>query len=89
MSVNRIVTWTSPTVRFQKIYVFKDGEMIDQVGVTVEELNETLLALMEKYSIKQLDFSGSHLYAQGLVKNFQESNPTLKFDINNIRIHYV
>ena len=70
MNVNRIVIWTSPTVRFQKLYVFKDGEMVDQVGVTVEDLNDTLLALMDKYHIKQLDFSGTHNYAEGLVHDF-------------------
>lgn len=88
MNVNRIVIWTSPTVRFQKLYVFKDGEMVDQVGVTVEDLNDTLLALMDKYRIKQLDFSGTHNYAEGLVHDFQAKS-NLKFGINDIRINYV
>ena len=89
MSNNHIVIWTSPTVRFQKIFIYKEGELVSQLGVTVEDLNEILIELMDKYNIKQLDFSGTHSYARGLVKSFQESNPTLKFDVNNIRINYV
>ena len=85
---NKIVIWTSPTIRFQKLYVFKEGEMVDQIGVTVEDLNETLLALMNKYNINRLDFSGTHSYAEGLVKDFQEKS-MLKFGVNDVRINYV
>lgn len=88
MSVNRIVIWTSPTIRFQKLYVFKDGEMVDKAGVTIEDLNDTLLAFMDKYHIRQLDFSGTHSYAEGLVRDFQAKS-NLKFGVNDIRINYV
>ena len=88
MTNDRIVIWTSPTIRFQKLYVFKDGVMVDQIGVIVEDLNETLAAFIEKYSIRRLDFSGSHNYAKGLVEDFQEKS-MLKFGVNDIRISYV
>lgn len=89
MAGNKIIIWTSPVENFQKIYVFKDGVIVDQFGIQVTELNEILPALIEKYSINRLDFSGSHIYAEGLVKSFQESAPHLKFGLNDIRINYV
>jgi len=88
MTYDRIVIWTSPTERFQKLYVFKDGALIDQMGVEPENLSDTLTALVNKYTINRLDFSGTHSYAEGLVHEFQEKS-MLDFGVNDIRINYV
>ena len=89
MTYDRIVIWTSPTEPFQKIYVFKDGAQVDQFGIQVSELNEILPALIEKYNINRLDFSGSHVYAEGLIEQFKNSTPNLRFGLNDIRINIV
>jgi hypothetical protein len=88
MTYDRIVIWTSPVEKFQKLYVFKDGVLVDQMGIAVDDLNDTLEALISKYTINRLDFSGAHAYAEGLVKDFQEKS-MLDFGVNDIRINYV
>lgn len=88
MTYDRIVIWTSPIERFQKLYVFKDGALVDQMGVEPENLSDTLMALIDKYTINRLDFSGNHSYAEGLANEFQEKS-MLDFGVNGIRINYV
>ena len=88
MTYDRIVIWTSPTERFQKLYVFKDGALVDQMGIEVDNFYDTLNALIEKYSINRLDFSGTRSYSEGLANDFQEKS-MLNFGVNDIRINYV
>lgn len=88
MIENKIIIWTSPIAPFQQLYVYKDGERIEKFGAKVENLTDILITAIEKYDITQLDFSGSHVFAQGLVRDFQRQYAT-KYSIDNIKINYV
>ena len=85
---DRIIIWTSPLAPFQQLYIYKDSEKVDQIGAQVNDLADILTTAIEKYKIYQLDFSGSHIFAQGLVRAFQQHYAT-KYSIDNITINYV
>lgn len=85
---DRIIIWTSPMAPFQQLYIYKDSEKVDQIGAKVDNLADILMAAIEKYEIYQLDFSGSHIFAQGLVRDFQQHYAT-KYSIDNLKINYV
>ena len=85
---DKIIIWTSPIAPFQQLYVYKNGERVEHFGAKIEDLADLLIAAIEKYEITQLDFSGAHVFAQGLVRDFQRQY-TAKYSIDNIKINYV
>jgi hypothetical protein len=87
METNKIIVWTSPIAPFQKIYVIKNGDMVDQVGVQFDDLEDVIVAMCQKYSITQIDFSGTHSYGKRVGDSLEANNVTkygLAFDIQYI-----
>lgn len=85
--INKIIVWTSPTVPFQRVYVIKNGDMIDQVGVQFDDLEEVIVAMCQKYNITQIDFSGIHSYGKRIGDLLEANNVAkygLTFDIRYI-----
>ena len=76
--MNKIIIWTSPTAPFQKIYVMKEGELVDQMGVLPNNLEGIVYALVDKYQIMDIDFSGTPSFAEGFMTTLR----------NNQIIHY-
>lgn len=86
--VNKIIVWTNPTAPFQKVYVMKEGVLIDQLGVKVEDVEDVVFALMDKHGITQIDFSGAVAFAEHFGKNIQEANVT-KYGARDLIINYL
>lgn len=88
MEINKIIVWTSPTSLFQKIFVMKEGTMIDKMGVQINDLEETLFSLVDKYEIYQIDFSGTQSFAKGIGDKLN-NNQITKYNCTKISINYV
>ena len=79
MDATKIIVWTNPTAPFQKIYVFKDGNLVDQMGITPNYIVNVVLELVEKYQINNIDFSGSKSFGEHFVKDLRnEANTNYK-----------
>ncbi len=70
--MKKIVGVLRPFDRRQNFYVYEDGNRIDKISVTLEEMNESLFALAQKHDIMRIDLSGPKQYARGLAKKLQE-----------------
>ena len=71
MDATKIIVWTNPTAPFQKIYVFKDGNLVDQMGITPNYIVNVVLELVEKYQINNIDFSGSKSFGEHFVESLR------------------
>ena len=78
MDVNKIIVWTNPTAPFQKVYVMKDGTLVDQLGVKFEDVEDVVYALADKYHISQVDFSGTPSYGEKIANNLK-NNQIVKY----------
>ena len=68
----KIVGVLRPFDRRQNFYVYEDGNRIDKISVTLEEMNESLFALAQKHDVMRIDLSGPKQYARGIAKKLQE-----------------
>ena len=75
---DKIIVWTSPVAPFQKIYVMKDGELVDQMGIMPNDIVDVVYALVDKYKIMDIDFSGAKSFATSFADELR----------NNQVIHY-
>jgi hypothetical protein len=88
MNLDRVVVWMSPTAPYQKAYVFQEGVLVDQAGVTVEDLEEVIYAFLIKYNINHLHFSGVHSFAEALGDKILTVG-AVEYGLNDLVIKYV
>lgn len=87
--MNRIIIRGDISDLFQHIYVYKDGEKIDSVGVLFEDVPETVLAYLEEYDdLNNIDLAGAKVYTQKLEQNIKDAL-ILKYNTTNITFRYV
>lgn len=73
METNKIIIWTNPTVPFQKIYVMKDGVLVDQMGVKFDDVEAIVYELANKYDIQDIHFSGANAYGEKIAKDIEKN----------------
>lgn len=83
--MNKIIVYTNPTAPFQKIIVFQDGIIIDQLGVQTDDVASTVRAFSQKYNIADVEFMGARDYSLGLMRKTQEQ--TKYSESLNIKYH--
>lgn len=86
--MKKIVGVLRPFDLKQNFYVYENGNKIDAATPTVDEINSTVLAFVEKYDIEQLDLVGPKQYAKGISKKFQEAELN-KYNQNKIVINLI
>jgi hypothetical protein len=86
--VTKIVGMVKPFDMKQNFYVYEDGNKIDAISATVDEMNESIFALAEKYNTEQVDLVGPKQYIKGLAKKFEEAEMT-KYNKNSIKINII
>lgn len=72
----------------QQFYVYENGNKIDAVPATMDEINNVIFALIEKHDVHTLDLVGPKQYARGIVTKFRESEMAL-YSKNIIEINLV
>jgi hypothetical protein len=72
----------------QNFYVYEDGNKLDSASPTIDEISETIFALMQEYDVSQLDLVGPKQYNKGLSKKIKEAE-MVKYDKNTLEINIV
>ena len=88
MEANKIVVWTNPTAPFQKIYVFKDGALVDQMGVKFEDAKDIIYALLDKYELTEVNFSGTYGYGEKIATAV-ENDQIIRYGKQKLDIKFV
>ncbi|MGN0992856.1 MAG: hypothetical protein ACI4PE_02950 [Bacilli bacterium] len=86
--MKKIVTMLQPFTINQNIIVYENGNKIDLIEVNMDNINEAILNLVEKYNIKQIDFVGAKQYAKG-IGNQLEKSELVKFGKSELEINYL
>lgn len=86
--VNKIIVWTNPTAPFQKIYVMKEGVLVDQIGVRIDDVKDVVYALADKYNIFDINFSGAPTYGEKIAKDI-ENGQIIHYGKNKITVTFV
>ena len=83
MNENKIIVITDPVSYFQRILALVDGKLVDQLGVSQDDLTETIDAFVAKYNATHIDVTGPKAYAMRYVQ--QLSDPT---KYSNLTVNY-
>lgn len=86
--MNRIIIRGDISAPYQHLYIYKDGERVDSIGVLFDDLGEMVLTCLNKYKLTQVDLSGSRLYMEGIEKKIREY-AVAKYDNFEINFKYV
>ena len=72
----------------QILMVYEDGNKIDMINSKLENLNDNIFTLMEKYNVYQLDLTGPKKYVKGL-KNQIDKDFVTKYSEKKIEINII
>lgn len=86
--MKKIVSVLQPFALTQDLIVYEDGNKLEIVPTTIEELNATVLKLVDKYNIEEIQFAGAKKYAKGLGKKILEAE-LLSYGKNKLNIKYI
>lgn len=87
--MKRLLIRGAATELFERIYVFNDeNKIIESLGVRLEDLEETVFALLEKYSITEINLSGALVYVRGIEEKLKTPK-TATYSVDNLTFHYV
>ena len=86
----RLIIRGEPVGPFQHIYVFDNSDkLVTSLGVTLDDLEEVVFELIQKYNIKTIDLSGYKAYMEGIEKNLKETGITTYRLDSDISFRYV
>ena len=86
--MDRIIVTLSPVERVHKVFMIKDGKLVDQCGVNVENLPEVVTMAADKYDITDVDLSGTKSYIEKIGTDIKEYNLT-NYANKQLNINYV
>ena len=81
-NISKIVVWTSPVAPFQKIYVFKEGNLVDQMGIMPNNIVDIIFELVDKYQINDIDFSGTYSFGKSFMDEIKKQAVTQYKELN-------
>ena len=86
--MKKIIAMIRPFDLDQILMVYEDGNKIDMINSKLENLNDNIFALMEKYNVYQLDLTGPKKYVKGL-KNQIDKDFVTKYSDKKIEINII
>lgn len=86
--MKKIIGILRPFDMTKTLYVYENGNKIDAITTSTEDLENSILNLCEKYSISQVDLTGPKKYTEGIKNQIEKSN-LLNYNINHITINLI
>lgn len=76
--MKKIIASIKPFDMQQRLYVFEDGEKIDEATVSLSDVENTVLDFINKYQITDVDIAGPKQFnqkiGQGLITKYSAIN---------------
>ena len=86
--MKKIIGILRPFDLVKTLYVYENGNKIDMVTAPIEQLDEAILTLCQKYEISRVDLTGPKKYTEGIKSKVEQANVT-KYNVNNITINLI
>lgn len=84
----KIVAVIKPFERLQSLYVYKDGNQIDFIEPTMDNLNKSLFSLVDEHEATHLDMVGPKQYLNGLSQQI-EKEEMIKYSNKKLIINII
>ena len=83
--MKKILSILQPFTLKQHIFVYEDGNKLEIAEASIDEFNDKILSLAQKYEIKKIEFLGPKKYSKGIAKQLLEENLS-KYQIDALEI---
>ena len=83
--MKKIVSVIKPFVVNQNVFVYEDGNKIDVISANLEDIENSLIEIAEKYNVIDIELIGSKNYSKG-IKNKIETAEMTKYNTNKLNI---
>lgn len=83
--MKKIVALIRPFDLEQAVYVFENGNKIDMITSPLDDINNSIFQLIDKYSLDEIELIGPKSYAKGIKNKFEEEELS-KYNENKIKI---
>lgn len=80
--MKKIIGIIHPFDAYQVFYVYQDGNKLDIIKTTIDDIPTTVVQLAEAYDTKEVNLSGAKKFAKGIVKKIQELEMTKYSKLN-------
>ena len=84
----KIIGMLQPFDNKQMAYVYEDNNKIDAVETNLDNFAATVLGLIDKYKITDINIAGPKQYAKGIGDKIKEQGLN-KYSNNQIQIKYL
>lgn len=86
--MNRLLIRGEMFGQFQYLYVFHGEQMIEKLGVTMDDMQETVFSLIQKHNIKHIDLSGAHRFMLGIEDQLKRASIET-YSLDDISFRYI
>ena len=86
--MTKIIGIIQPFDKQQHFYVYQDGNKIESLSFTIDQINETLFSLCQKYNTNIVNLSAPHRYLQGVINSIKKAEYS-KYSKNNLDIKII
>lgn len=86
--MRKIVGILRPFEYQQKVFVYEDGNKIDGIQDTIDNIPMVIVELAQKYEITQVDLTGPKQYSKGISQKIHNKEFT-KYNKNILNINLI
>ena len=86
--MKKIVTIIKPFTYTQNIFVYEDGNKIDVISSSLDDLANNIFKLSEEYDINQVKLIGGSKFGKG-IKSQVENAEMAKYNKNKLNIEWI
>lgn len=83
--MKKIIGIIHPFDAYQTFYVYEDGNKLEVVQTTIEDIPDTVFRLSQVYDTYQVDLSGAERFNRGIIKQIKEKE-SIKYNNNKLII---
>ncbi len=83
--MKKIIGIIHPFDAYQTFYVYEDGNKLEVVQTTIENIPDTIFKLSQAYDTYQVDLSGAERFNRGIIKQIKEKE-SIKYSNNKLII---
>ena len=86
--MKKIMSVIKPFILEQNVIVYEDGNKLDVISCTINDMPEAMLQLAKQYDLNNIELAGPVSYLKGIQKQIQELEMST-YSTNNIEIKLI
>ena len=83
--MDKVLILASPIAPMQQVFIYKNGAVMEQLGIAIDNLTDVIVAIHEEYDMNNIELSGNHSFTLGLQEQITKKLAT-EYEVSDITI---